>query len=593
MFMSVDWKSIGTQKHSRLALLVLIALAHRAVIVAWSSTIATDGASYLSMAEVLFRGEIERALGFTYHPLFPLVAAMLGSILGTVEAGAYFATVVASSLAVIPLYLLIQLWWNERIAFWSCLLYALHPVLSIESAEVHPTGLFLSLFIASIALGVLALKRNNWWLYPLAGATAALCYLTRPEGVYVVLFDTIALLAAVFRLIHSQRRAGTSVRLSMMDRWYPWASMASGVLSAIFVYALLTAPYVLWLHGFTGRWTMTARSAGLSLLSAGTGPLTRAPDPSSSPNSKTPSPKKLPSEVKPPPPSSVIGEPSSDPGRAASPGRTSRHGNPHSLGTLLRKLERAFYWPLIPPFIVGIVCCRRLGGRWPTLLAPLGIALFSFAPPILLMVISETHLLSYRYLLPGIIFLLPWMAAGCVQIFDSMVHVAAQRRAKIRWVFVAIPYVILFGTLLMKTMGPQRAEEISMIDAGRWLRLQHIVTPPRILTSSEKIAYYGGAVPLEFSASGKPRWVYQGGSWEADIGQPGVARVSDATRQSVEACKTWAPTFVFLDERSLRLFPADFPRELEEVGFEQVAIFGKVAHQRGLSIWAFRLRETR
>ncbi len=565
---------------SRLPLVAALAVAIRTIQVLWTTTIAADSTFYLGTAKSYSQALLQHALK-DYHglqPLYPLMTATLGTILGNLETAAYCISVLASGLGVIPLYYLVQRWWNSRIASWACLIYALHPTLSDEASEIRYTGLFLGLFITTLALGVAAVRGTNWALYPLTGLAAGLCDLARPEAVYVLAFALVEVVLKIVRLAkgipdqpeHPEpgQRSGTR-----------WMSFVGGLGIAVFIGGFLALPYVFWVRTTSGR-LLTSRVAA-DALGAG---LANAPaiPPIVSPS--TPAPAAV------PPPVAVSPSATVPPGPEFE--RSPDRSKTESLGRLAaKKFMRALYWPLAPFLLAGFAFARRQGGEWKKLALPLGMAALTFIPPLVLFARASEHPLSHRYFLSGITLLLPWIAAGFVTISDQVGRWLAPACTRFpRPVLAALPSLILGALLLTKGVGPRRPEEVTFREAGLWLRQQVVSGPRYILTSSEKVGYYGDFYPIALpAANGGQRWIRKDGSWEPSRVGGGLPSVSEEVRQVVEAFKTHKASYVVMDEDSFRhRHDPGLLEGLELLGFERCAQFEKGTRRTGVTVWIYR-----
>jgi hypothetical protein len=570
----------GPEWLGRLPVLVLIALVHRTIIVLWTTTIATDSADYLRMAEKLSQGEFRRALELSYHPLFSALTALAQIPLGSFERAGYLVTVLATSLAVVPLFHLVRIWWSERVARWTCLLYALHPTLSEEGSEVMTTGLFISLLIAGAALIAFAPRKGRWPLYPLAGFVAGLCYLTRPEGIYLVLFAAVGVATWLVRWI---RRKGSSAEDGAVDgSTRGLIRFLGGLLLASCVYAATAGPYILWIHDYTGRWALSSRGATLAMMDT---LMPRKAPPSGPPAAATPAPQPADPKI-----DRVEPAPTIPPDRSSAPAPISHRGSP-PLVVLAKDFKSAFYWPLLPLWVLGVAFCRREGGQWGALLPLAGMAFTCFAPSVLSCFIGSTPRLSHRYLLPGIPFLLAWAAAGFLAAWGWVSRrvgaSASPRMASLAWA----PHVILVALLLIKSIGPRRGDEWTFVEAGAWLRQQSLPAPRHIMDSSEKTGFYGNCISsVAFpSEAGGGRWIRSQGSW-APSGSPEAAgSVSDCVRRTFDAYRKHELGYLILDEHRLKRYPSGFRQELESVGFERVATFDRGGRSKGITVWVYRL----
>lgn len=395
-----------------------LAFALRAVLALWTSTLAADGAFHLITAQGFLDGRFGEVLGaYRLHPLNPVLTGSLGSVLGGVEAGGAAAGVILSSLALLPLYSLTRRFWSERIAGWTGLLYALHPTLTEEGSEVLNTGTFLFFFLAALAAGLAALETRRFALFALSGAACGLLYLTRPEGLLVPLF-LVAMAAGYLRRDPKRAAAG--------------GALAAGV------GLLVAAPYLVWLRGQTGRWTLTARESVSRLV--GDAPAAPASDRS--------------------PPAKIT-----------------------------RTLLKAQFPPLVPFLLAGLALNRRLGGSRRSLAWAAALAAGTLLPSVLLLLKTGYISPSHRYLLPGVALLLPWTAAGWVALKD----VAG------RWGWLPVAVVAL--GLSAKSLGPRRADEALFREAGAWIRAQPSLPEGPLVSRGEKIPWYAGrphaAIPFE------------------------------------------------------------------------------------------------
>lgn len=517
-----------------------LALAYRTLLILWTTTIASDSTYYLLAARSFSQGLLLHAL--TDHhglqPLYPLTTATLGTLLGNLETAAYAISAGASSLAVIPLYFLARRVWNPRVAFWSGLIYALHPMLSLEGSEVRYTGLFLALFLTALALGTAALRGSNWALYPLMGLAAGLCYLARPEAVYLLGFAAIEAILKVVRLL----RKGTPDR----ERW-AWTRFLGGVAVAAVLGGFLALPYYYWVEAKTGR-RLTSRTAADAFQGN--------PPPAPTPAPVAPSPSPAPVEVLP------ADEPGESPGT-------------HSLGSFLGrsalKFSRSLYWPLGLLAVLGVIFARSQGATWRELGPSLGMTLAICLPPLILCWRIPQHPLSLRYFLPAVTLLLPCAAAGFLTVLDF-----CSRRFTLRWRTVPVPALLLtgflVGILLGKFIGPRRSDEIAFREAGAWLKGQGRGQRGFLLTSSEKIAYYGDCLPVTLPRPAKA---------------PGPESVSEAVRRATQTYRAQGASYLAIDDQSLRhYYGSGYLEELERAGFERSAEF-RGSRSPSLTVWIY------
>ncbi|MBI4564512.1 MAG: glycosyltransferase family 39 protein [Planctomycetes bacterium] len=496
-----------------------IALAHRVIIAAWTTTVVTDGAYYLAMARAFAEGPFDRALdSFAgIHPLYPWLVALAGAVLGNLETAAYAVSILVASAAIVPLFFLIRAVWDERIALWTCFVYAIHPVLAIETCDVVNTGLFLALVIGSLGFLGLAFTSHRWAWHGLAGLCAGLAYLTRPEGIILGLFFAAAI------MLGAVRAPGRSWRRS------------AGASLAVATFALTAAPYMLWIRSHTGQWHISSRSVVVALEDA-----VGETAPTAAPNPQT----------------------------AASPAPPMEAWASRSfLSTVAKKVGAAMHLPILPLLLLGLVFCRRAGAG--TGAVALGGAVAVWWTPFIAALGLGIYPLSHRYLLPGVLFLLPFAAAGAAVLWDAAGRAGTRYVALIRGALIAGVAAIC----LLKSVRPQRADEAAYLDAGRWIKSQPVERPYRVMATRDKLAYYAGGLLVPV---------------------PRAGRAPEALESYMELLKASyraeRADFLIVDSDSLKRFPPGFAGELIRNDFEMVSRFPETSRKDLIEVVVYRLK---
>ena len=207
-----------------------------------------DESCYVMLARNLFSGA-----GYTYYaghsevhfpPLFPIALGLLHAVGFDWEWVTRGAFVIFGSGAIIPFYLLGRSIYSRRVGRLAALVVALLPAYTsgILFGQTMGEPLFLFCLLFGIHGAHLASRHQGFRFYILSGAMLCLAYLTRPEAILHT-FVTFVFLAGylLFRMPISPRAAG--LRLLAF-----WAA-----------FLLLASPYVLYLHGVTGSWTLTTK----------------------------------------------------------------------------------------------------------------------------------------------------------------------------------------------------------------------------------------------------------------------------------------------------------------------------------------------
>ncbi len=577
----------------RIALLVLLAAAHRIIIVAWTPVIAADGAFYLQAAKDFAAGNIELALEHSrLHPLHMILTATLRELLGSFEAAGYTVSILAGSLAVIPLFALVRMVWNERVAVATSILYALHPTFSLEGSEVLNTGLYQSLLVTSVTCIVMALADRNWLCYPVAGLLGALAYLTRPEGVILGPMALVAIVTAIVIRIRLRRPLFSSAGVEE-NAWLSWVRLLGGIVTAVSIFVIFAAPYLIWLERTTGSWCLTSRGAGLHATKSfqedlPTQNAIRAPESATATGAVPvpPAPAKGPAQ---PPPAATNSAP------PVAPAESSANAGLARLNTIQKKYVGACYPPLFPFAVIGLLVCRRQGGTWRSLAPLWGMVLLNSGVVFGTAWRVPAFHFSDRYFMSGILFLLPWAAAGLLAV-EGWINAILQKRVgprigrKVSWV----PYALLLVLAGTRTLGPRRADQVVYLEAGAWLKQHGGSLTRNVLSTTEKIPYYGGFRPLAAPEGvAGVRWLYRNRWFErADNGMP-QETVSDRVRQTRIGYQRYNCAFLTLDEArsSKHRLPPGFLAELERVGFRPVARFDNELPKMGRTVTIYRLED--
>jgi hypothetical protein len=180
------------------------------------------------------------------HPGYPLTVLAVSvpvrawGSLPEVEAmtfSAGLASNLAAVLLLIPVYFLGKLLFHRAAGFGAALLFQCLPVPAHILSDGLSEPLFLLCASSALALAVAALRGSRPWLYALAGGCAALAYLTRPEGVLLL----VAMLAVLFglQLLQAQRRSALQL----------FTCATSLIIAAVAV----GSPYLLATRGLTNK----------------------------------------------------------------------------------------------------------------------------------------------------------------------------------------------------------------------------------------------------------------------------------------------------------------------------------------------------
>ncbi len=175
-----------------LAAIFLVAAVLRGYVISQTPVIARDGMLYVGIARMINHGMWLELVGdwFLFNP-YPALIAWLARCGLSFDFSGQLISGVASSLAVIPLYLWCRRAFDVRVAQLAALTYALHPVMLRYSGQVLREGLYWCLMLWGVQSFWMAARQRGWWRYVLAGLVTTAATLTRMEGAVVFILGAL------------------------------------------------------------------------------------------------------------------------------------------------------------------------------------------------------------------------------------------------------------------------------------------------------------------------------------------------------------------------------------------------------------------
>ena len=170
-------------------------------VVAWSRTAAlfNDGPVFLGMAEAIAEGRWEEVLAHPFHPLYPALIATVAVLPIGLESAAVAVSVFGGLLSVGAIFCFTRRAFDREIAWLSAWTVALHPWAVDFSSDVMSDGLYAGLYLVGFAAMASLVTRPRPALAVACGVAAGLAYLTRPEGVGLVVSCELLLALTLVR----------------------------------------------------------------------------------------------------------------------------------------------------------------------------------------------------------------------------------------------------------------------------------------------------------------------------------------------------------------------------------------------------------
>lgn len=223
-----------------LAGLLALALILRIVVGNAIGVIETDGVRYIAIARQF------QATGNPFdplfHPLYPMLVAVAQWPIGDWETAGRLVSTLFGVALLVPAWALARDVLGRPVALLTAALLAVHPGLVRSAASVLADSTYAFLLATGVWLGWRALAAAHRALLPAAGVSLGLAYLIRPEAaIYLLALLAVALVLAV------------------RDRVF--LSSAAWIGGALAGFALVAAPYLVYLRRSLGHWTLSGKVA--------------------------------------------------------------------------------------------------------------------------------------------------------------------------------------------------------------------------------------------------------------------------------------------------------------------------------------------
>jgi hypothetical protein len=236
------WTDIGS-----ISLLIVLVLSLRLYLVWHTEVAARDSIGYIRYAWQLKNQPWLEVLRQTEQPPLYAVGVLAMSIpvdrwMGAPQSigfqrSAQLASVLASMLLVIPMFLLGKELFDRSIAFWAVLLFQALPATGRFFSDGLSEATFLLFVVWCLWFAARGLRTHSILSFSLAGACGGLAYLTRPEGAVVVV--VVALVLVGCQLVRGWRMSVTR-----------WAACLAGLSLGA---ALVGGPYVAAIGRLTNK----------------------------------------------------------------------------------------------------------------------------------------------------------------------------------------------------------------------------------------------------------------------------------------------------------------------------------------------------
>lgn len=232
-------------------ILITLAFGVRLVVAFNTYVISSDGPFYLKVSQYFAQGDYKSALiKQTFHPLYPFLIAIAYKFIGVWEWAGLLVSIFFSSLGVIPLYFIGKRYFSHQIVIISCILYAFHPYAAQLSASILTTGVFIEVFLFALWVTIIALETGRYRYFFISGLLSFIMYLIRPDGIIFLLLSLIGIWVSKNQL--AKNKIILKRFLCTLMLIIPWM--------------LLMMPYIYTVKAVTGEVNITGKASITQML---------------------------------------------------------------------------------------------------------------------------------------------------------------------------------------------------------------------------------------------------------------------------------------------------------------------------------------
>ena len=223
-------------------LLLIISLSVRIYLSIFTYVVKNGSVAFMQNAKYFASGDFARGLGHDYHPLYSLIMAVLYKVVPNMELSGTIISVLFGTLTVIVFYLIGKSVFDQKVSFVSAIVLAFHPYAVRFSADIISDSAYFFFFISALGSGYFAITNRKILLFVLTGICSALAYLTRPEGIGIIII--VAFWCAL----------KDCVKIKGL-----WKEKLVSILILVVSFLVFSTPYIAFIKKETGLWSLTKK----------------------------------------------------------------------------------------------------------------------------------------------------------------------------------------------------------------------------------------------------------------------------------------------------------------------------------------------
>lgn len=228
-----------------LALLVIAGFLFRLWLMQFRFAAAYDEVNYLKLGVSGYSGGVSDVLHTYWSPFLPFLISIFCTFFDDYVLAGRMVSILAGALLAVPVYFLGKRIFDGQVGMVAAILVALFPPLVFQGSHIYTESVTM-LLAACLLLCALQTVYDRAIGYALvAGALGGCLYLLHPQGIgfFIVLLAWLVLSCVIRFFAITRKQAAFSVLL-----------LALG-------FVVVASPYLIYLKGETGHWTLSAKAA--------------------------------------------------------------------------------------------------------------------------------------------------------------------------------------------------------------------------------------------------------------------------------------------------------------------------------------------
>jgi len=183
--------------------------------------------------------------GIFMPPLYPIFIGIVNLFVNDLLFSTKLISIIASVITTLLFYMIGKELYNKEAGLFAASAFAIHPLMIKISLQGNSESLFYCFLFLSIYLFILLSRKNNIFIYTLLGISSALSFLTRSEGLLLLLLPLLHLLRG-----NPFKNKDLLLKTSFV----------------FLIFILIASPRILFLKNSTGKFTLTGQIDHLAVV---------------------------------------------------------------------------------------------------------------------------------------------------------------------------------------------------------------------------------------------------------------------------------------------------------------------------------------